>query len=54
LLIEFIWFIQKRKEIEKPDRAYSDDEGIKENVELGKEFRQKYPYGKLRFGLFHQ
>jgi hypothetical protein len=39
----------KRKQIEKPERAYSDDEGISGNVDLGNEFRQKYPYGKLRF-----
>jgi hypothetical protein len=35
--------------MEKPERAYSDDEGIHENVDFGNEFRQKYPYGKLRF-----
>jgi hypothetical protein len=31
------------------DRAYSDDEGIGGNVDLANEFREKYPYGKLRF-----
>jgi len=33
------------------EHAYSDDEGLTGNVDLGNEFRQKYPYGKLKFVL---
>ncbi|CAF3510814.1 unnamed protein product [Rotaria sordida] len=39
---------RRRKEFVKVDHAYTDDEDIGRNIDLGDEFRQKYPHGKLR------
>ncbi|CAF2120506.1 unnamed protein product [Rotaria magnacalcarata] len=39
---------RKRKEYVEIDHAHTDDEDIGRNIDLGNEFRQKYPHGKLR------
>ncbi|CAF3921421.1 unnamed protein product [Rotaria sp. Silwood2] len=39
---------RKRRNFVKVDHAYTDDEEIGRNIDLGDEFRQKYPHGKLR------
>ncbi|CAF1034409.1 unnamed protein product [Rotaria sp. Silwood1] len=39
---------RKRKKFVKVDHAHTDDEDIGRNIDLGDEFRQKYPHGKLR------
>ncbi|CAF3722468.1 unnamed protein product [Adineta steineri] len=38
----------KRNQIPEVEHAHTDDEGTGGNVDLGTEFRQKYPHGKLR------
>ncbi|CAF3715480.1 unnamed protein product [Adineta steineri] len=39
---------RKRKEIARAEHAHTDDEGADNNIQFGKEFRQKYPQGTLR------
>lgn len=41
--------MQRRKEVVNAEHAYTDDEDMARSIDLGNEFRQKYPHGKLRF-----